>query len=295
MSASRSGVSRVLSPAAGFTWYTVVASLAMVGGACTETLDAGHNRPPDPCSALDAGLPGCVPPALLDKLVGYWRLDDGMGSTVAHDSSGRGNDGVLHDLDPSTAWVGGRWQGALDVAHAGWVQVPPSSSIDSIKDGVTLGAWIDFEGTITSPDNFATALSRQIGTGIGQYYHLSVFADGHPSLLVATVSGFQMVVAPAPAPKGAWTHLTGVYDGAAARLYVNGAEVVSKALTGTFDPDTTSVILGGNGNDASGIPTELFPGRLDELFLYARALGATEIAQIAAGALIPGSRDAGSD
>ena len=65
-------------------------------------------------------------------------------------------------------------------------------------------------------------------------------------------------------------------------------------ITGTIPADTTPVILGGNGNDASGVPTELFPGRIDELMLYARALSAAEIAKLAAGALFPaGARDAG--
>ena len=60
--------------------------------------------------------------------------------------------------------------------------------------------------------------------------------------------------------------------------------------------DSTPVILGGNGNDASGVPTELFPGRIDELMLFSRALGADEIAQLAAGAAFPGAPvDAGTD
>jgi hypothetical protein len=95
---------------------------------------------------------------------------------------------------------------------------------------------------------------------------------------------------------GTWTHIAGTYDGAAARLYVNGVEAASKPLTGAVAADTTPVILGGNGNDASGVPTELFPGRIDELMLYARALGPSEIAALAAGALFPaGARDAGAD
>jgi beta-galactosidase len=244
----------------------------------------------------DASSAGCVPTGLLDNLVGYWRLDDGVGSTVAFDSSGRKNEGILHDLDPRTAWVAGRSQGALEIAHSGWVQVAPSSSIDSITDRVTLTAWVDLEGTINAMDSWGTALSRQTGTSTDQHYHLSLFMDDRPSLFLITVSGYAVIKATDPASKGLWTHLAGVYDGAVARLYVNGKEVASQALTGNFAPDTTPVILGGNGNDASGVPTELFPGRIDEVMLYARALSATEISQLAAGALLPMSPgDAGAD
>jgi hypothetical protein len=271
-------------------------SLAVHAAACTVTLDAGHNIARDPCAMPDAAAPGCPPIGLLDDLVGYWRLDDGVGSTVAYDSSGRNNQGVLHDLDAGTAWVGGRWQGALDIAHTGWVQVAPSPSIDAIADHVTVAAWVDLEGTINSTDNFGTALSRETGTTNQQHYHLSLFMEGRPSLFLITDSGYVVIQAADPVPKGVWTHLAGVYDGAVARLYVNGQEAVNKALTGSFTADTTPVILGGNGNDASGVPTELFPGRIDELMLYARSLSAAEISQLAAGALFAaGSRDGGAD
>jgi hypothetical protein len=273
-----------------------VVGLAVLAAACTETLDAGHNVAHDPCASHDAGPPACPPVGLLDNLVGYWRLDDGMGSTVAYDSSGRNNQGVLHDLDPSTAWVAGRSERALEIAHSGWVQVAPSPSIDAIIDQLTVSAWVDLEGTINSTDGWGTALSRQTGTSTNQHYHISLFMDGRPSLFLITVAGYALIRAADPAPKGVWTHLAGVYDGAVARLYVNGQEVASQSLTGAFSPDTTPVILAGNGNDASGVPTELFPGRIDELMLYARALTATEVSNLAAGALFPsGARDAGAD
>jgi hypothetical protein len=233
---------------------------------------------------------------LLDNLVGHWRLDDGTGSTIAFDSSGRGNQGTLHGLDPDTAWVGGRSQGALAAMHAGWVEVAPSPSIDSITDRATVSAWIDLEGTITMADGWATALSRQVGAGGDQHYHISLDVNARPSLFFITASDFALIKAPDAVPRGAWTHLAGVYDGAVARLYVNGVEMASQALTGSFAPDTTPVILGGNVNDTSGVPMELVPGRIDELMLYARALTAAEIGQLASGALFPGGpRDAGID
>ncbi len=242
-----SAVSRAYPPATGFARCAGAASLVVLAGACGGTLDAGRNNPPSP------------PVGLLDNLVGHWRLDDGAGSTAAFDSSGQGNDGVVHGLDANTAWVAGRSQGALDTAHAGWVQVARSPSIDAIVDRVTVSAWMDLQGTISAPDNFGTALSRQIGTSEDQHYHLSLFL-GRPTLFITTEQGYVAPGAPDPAPRDTWIHLAGVWDGATARLYVNGAEVASEPLAGSFAPDTTPVILGGNGNNASGVPTELFPG-----------------------------------
>jgi hypothetical protein len=271
-------------------------SLAVHAAACTVTLDAGRNIPHDPCSTADAAAPGCPPTGLRENLIGYWRLDDGVGSTLAYDSSGRNNQGVLHDLDASTVWVGGRWQGALEIAHTGWVQVAPSPSIDALADHLTVAAWVDLEGTISTTDGYGTALSRETGTTTYQHYSLALFMEGRPSLFLITDAGYALIQAADPVTKGVWTHLAGVYDGAVARLYVNGQEAVSKALTGRLEADTSPVILGGNGNDASGVPNELFPGRIDELMLYARSLSAAEISQLAAGALFAaGSTDGASD
>jgi hypothetical protein len=261
------------------------AGLAVLAAACGGgTLDAGQNNPPD-----------AAPTGLLDNLVGHWRLDDGTGSSTAFDSTGRGNNGVVHGLDPATAWVAGRSQGALETAHAGWVQVAASPTIDAIVDRITVCAWVDLRDMITPMDNFGTALSRQVGTTMNQHYHLSLFL-GRPNLFITTDAGFKMPIAPDSVPRDTWVHLAGVYDGAAVRLYVDGVEVASEPLTGRFPPDTTPIILGGNGNDSSGVPNELFPGRIDELMLYARALAAHEISQLAAGALFRGGgRDAGAD
>ena len=168
---------------------TIGACLAVLAGACTETLDAGHNRAPDPCATADAGLSGCPPTGLLDNLIGYWRLDDGAGSTVAYDSSGRGNDGALHNVDPSNAWVAGRSQAALELGHAGWVQVAPSPSIDSITDRITVSAWVNLESAIES-SGWGTALSRQTGTGANQHYHLALHSEAQPSLFLITIAGY---------------------------------------------------------------------------------------------------------
>src|SRR3982751_5659914 len=144
--------------------YAGVAALAAVSlSACAmKTLDAGHDTPPDACAPVEGGA-SCTPTGLLDNLVGYWRLDDGAGGTTAFDSSGRGNEGTLHNLDTTSAWIPGRAAGAPPVAHTGWVQVAASPSINAITDHFTVSAWVDIGGPI---DAWATALSRQIGTGV---------------------------------------------------------------------------------------------------------------------------------
>jgi hypothetical protein len=236
--------------------------------------------------------PSTLPPGLLDELVGHWRLDDGAGSMTAHDASARGNDGTLRNLDTSTAWVAGRAAGALDVAARGWVQVSPSDTIDQITDAVTVAAWVSLEGTIMLDPGqtnvgWATALSREKGASVDQHYHLSLNIDARPSLFVMPADDGITLIAPQPIARGTWVHMAGVYDGFEARLFVDGALVERGQVAGPFGRDTTPVIIGGNGNDASQVPTELFPGKLDEIMLYKRALSDDEVRQLAAGVVFP--------
>lgn len=283
-----------------------LAALTLTGGCSRNTLVAvdpdpcadGGRAPgcPDPCA--DGGiinmLPGCAPPGLLDDLVGYWRLDDGAGSTVARDWSGNGNDGTLVSLDAGTVWVPGRAAGGLAVESAGYVNVVPSASIDSITDKVTIAGWAYLEGTIM---DYATIASREDAMTIDQHYHISIDGNELPVSFVKTESGgVRLTIRTTPAPKvrAMWVHIAGTYDGATARLYFNGQQVDSQALTGRFVADTTPFILGANGNGPDMGVTERFPGKIDEIMLYRRALSATQVAQLYA--LFPSttSADAGA-
>jgi Concanavalin A-like lectin/glucanases superfamily len=260
------------------------AALALVAGGCsTRTLLVV-----DPVSCPDGGGgPGCAA-GLLDGLVGFWRLNDPPGSATARDSSPWGNDGTVDGIDPSMAWMAvGPEGGSLSPQGKGYVSVPDSTSIDSITDQVTVAGWIYLDGAI---NQYATLISRQQGNGFGQDYHLSLTSTQNPGLYITTTTGGQLdIVAREMVPQQTWVHLAGTYDGAATRLYLNGAEVNSGVLGGPFASETNAVVVGGNGNGTDFAVSEQIPGQLDEVVLYRRALSADEIARIEAGALRSGA------
>jgi len=248
-------------------------------GILPDLADAGvapDSADGNPGDAFDTGAPA----NLRLGLVGLWHLDDGVGSAVAVDSSGNGNDGTLVGLDKALAWTAGRQGGALALNGAGYVLVPSSASINGITTQVTVSAWVFLDGAISATDLYGTAISRETGNTDLQFYHLSLYQDGAPTLFIGmspTIVGVRVAASQNVAHRQ-WTHLAGTYDGARAVLYVNGVEVASRPISGTLPADTTPVILGGNGNKV-GI-TEWFPGSLDEIALFDRALSPEEIHQL---------------
>jgi hypothetical protein len=255
--------------------------LAVAGGGCSGSPFVAV----DPYPCVDGGVVSCGP-GLLDDLVGYWRLNDGAGSATARDWSTWGNDGTLTNLDAASAWVNGGPEGiAISPQGKGYVNVPESSSIDSINTQVTVAAWIYLDQINT---DYATAISRQIGGGLGQLYHLSIDPTQQAGLWISpTESNFKFVASPATVPLQTWIHLAGTWDGSVARLYVNGTEVANAAVSGPFVAETNPVVLGGNGNGGNRTVSELVPGRLSDVMLYRRSLGANEIARLAKGPLLP--------
>lgn len=274
------------------TVAALLAPVVMTAGCSPRTLTVV-----DPCPADGAATFTSCPPreagvttTLSRGLVGHWHFDDGVGSTLAHDSSESGNPGTLVTLDPSTAWVMGHiGTYALDTGGAGYASVARSASIDSIVHQVSMAAWMYLDGTIF---DYATAASRQIGNSLGQYYHLAIKMGGLPSAFITTtrapgtsVSVIKQVqllgLGPDVVPLQRWTHIAETYDGAVARLFVNGVMVAAEPLDGDFGIDANPFILGGNGN--GNVINERFPGRIDEIVLYNRALDDNEVTQLASG------------
>jgi len=88
-------------------------------------------------------------------------------------------------------------------------------------------------------------------------------------------SGVDLVV-------GEWRHIAATWDGADIRLYVDGVEVAFGANVFTSIADTTvDVNIGAFQAFASGDRSAFFDGMIDEVYVFDRALTATEIANLA--------------
>jgi len=135
----------------------------------------------------------------------------------------------------------------------------------------SVGAWVQ---------PAAIKNSEQVLVSKGNNYQLSIPAGGlTATLTLAPASGGACgagisVASLTQLLPDQWNYVMGTYDGSTARIYVNGYEQGSVALSGAACASTEAISLGGS---ATGHP---FYGRLDEVTLYDHALNAYAVRDI---------------
>jgi hypothetical protein len=205
-----------------------------------------------------------VNPAVSPNLVGAWGFDEPSGST-ATDASGKGNTGTITS---ATRTASGRFGGALSFNGSNsWVTIPDANTLD-LTTGMTMEAWV----RPSAIGNLWRAVMIKEQPGDLIYALYAGDSKGHAGADVFT-NGDKSVVGTATTPLDTWTHLAATYDGANLRLYVNGVQAASKAVTGSIRASTGALRIGGN----SIWSDEWFSGLIDEARLYNRALTAAEI------------------
>ncbi len=197
------------------------------------------------------------PPA--PGLVASLDLNEGAG-TVAHDSSGNGNNGVITGATWSTS---GRLTNALQFNGSGWVTVPDSSSLD-LTAGLTLEAWVN---AATLGDWQAVIVKEQ-----SQDLCYGLFADNAWPAANLFIGAEQVIYGNQNVPFNVWTHLAVTYDGANENLYLNGALVGSNPLTGAIATSSQPLRIGGDS-----VWGQYFNGMIEEVRIYNRALAQAEI------------------
>lgn len=79
-------------------------------------------------------------------------------------------------------------------------------------------------------------------------------------------------------PAGEWSHVAATFDGAVARVYLNGVLDGERSASGLIDDSVTDALIG--AVFSGGGMAEFFGGLIDELTIYDRALGPDEISAI---------------
>ncbi len=205
--------------------------------------------------------------SLRSGLLGYWRFEEGSGSSVALDYSGSNNHGALTNMNSSTAWVSGHTGGGLLFDGVNDVVVTPD--ID-YANSATESLWVYFNNVsaqqmlIGQGTTFETQLLMQGAAGGGKF-----------RIRVDTATGSDIADSTTAALAGQWYHVLWTYNGTDVTLYINGAAQTNFTLnTGSGAILDANQDYGIGGRTIGTLPTN---GIIDDVRIYNRALSSQEI------------------
>jgi hypothetical protein len=210
-------------------------------------------------------------------LVGWWKLGEGTGST-AKDSSGNADNGTWEGTASGTSGFysqgdQGPWGGYFDGTN-NYVSVP--STVNLNPSSVSLTAWIYQRSTSTS---IAGVAAKDISGGITNtpYALLTLATTPYAQWGITTSANSLCSCSSSTAISlNAWHFLAGTFDTTAGRgyLYVDGVQVCNFTATGPIGSTAATLNIGQHKIGAS----RWFPGLIDDVRVYNRALAAGEIA-----------------
>jgi len=219
-------------------------------------------------------------------LVGYWTFDGkntNWKTGITNDLSSSGNNGTLVSMSATTTQVQGKLGQALNFnGSSSNVALSTGTGIPSGNSTYTISAWIkpsslgSYGGIVgwgtyntnNEVNAFRLTSSSECsgGQGLWNYWWAA-------DLKVCTT----LITA------NAWHFVLAEFDGTTRRIYVDGIQVGNDLPSGHNVVGTTNVTIGSTCTVVicSSQGTSLFfPGSIDDVRIYNRALSANEIAQL---------------
>ncbi|MBT5532817.1 LamG domain-containing protein, partial [Candidatus Poribacteria bacterium] len=202
-----------------------------------------------------------------DGLIAYWDFDENSGNT-ASDRTGNGHDG---ELVGKPEWVEGPFGSALRFDDAGEYVLVPHDDALNFTDAVTVAAFFNPDGDLTSRRLLVKNDSFFVIFDFGVTTSIDFLVKPNNDFAESSTADWTV---------GTWYHFAGTFDGDTLRVYVDGV-LEGESETGTpIAPSTLDLWIGA---DDFGRATDAFPGVIDEVRLYDRALDEGEIGDIMEG------------
>ena len=149
-----------------------------------------------------------------------------------------------------------------------------SSSTLQVDRGFTLAFWI----RIPSFPALHTVVLRKLVVG-AEDKHVVLTVDGRIGFYLFNVMDGETLASVTALSVDTWHHVALLFDGSAARLYLDGSLNASASASGSIANDTGPLVFG------QSLDFPFFAGDLDEIRWYSRTLSDAEIASLASGSI----------
>jgi hypothetical protein len=231
-------------------------------------------------------------------LVGHWSLDTrhtpwtSATAATTVDMSGNANNGTLNNMAKATSpRVGKVGQGLKFDGVDDYVNNGTNASLNFGTGAMSISAWFKSDGTIRALSSIAGKGGVYPG---GKRYFLGTdwAASGNIYFTVDDDTTSKYAVSNAELDDSKWHHVVGVKDSTQLRMYVDGVlQNTTADITGYGSIDSARPFtIGSIYSETSGVQALFFPGTVDDVRVYNRALSQNEIRAIYRLGLVEGSR-----
>lgn len=265
--------------------YTTIPAVTITGGGGTGATATAtvRNGVVDKVSVVHAGSGYAGAPvvtiespgmAFADGLVAYYPFDGD-----AHDASGNANHGTLIGTTPAPDRFGNSRSSRQFNGVTDYINVPSSPSL-KFGHQLTVSAWV-------FPD-----LLRPSQAAGGMPIHVVVKGYDGPDIMdwgfsingdqerpMLSVNGWTYWDSASIVRARVWQHVVFTFDGLSMRTYLNAQQSGQHAVSGSFRVGDGPVRIGAYAPVAAST-WGFFPGRLDDVRVYSRALSPQEIASL---------------
>lgn len=221
------------------------------------------------------------------NLMGYWKFDEGTGSTTI-DSSGNGNLGTLNNA----SWNSGKYNNSIDfngidsyVDLGNKMNIGLNADIGQGKPSeATIELWIkpnawNTAGFVYSCDDLCHSGSRWGIAG----YHDPLWGNNVEVEMFGYVVNTRDAWNSANYPNNQWTFIVATYDASSVSYYRNGnlIRTTQQYAFNNFHPElngsSSPVVVGRGGYSSSRTYPFYFSGGIDNVVIYNRTLNSSEI------------------
>lgn len=195
-----------------------------------------------------------------------------MGSE--QDSTANGNDTVWTNVAPASGSLGPN--ASFMASDMSYALMPASSSLATL-DSITVSALVRHR---MDQAMWSAVVTRQLGTGPQNDFWLGFHDNRYRTTLTTEDAPVGPNLTGPTRDLGAPTYIAMTYDGSTARLYADGVEVDSVALSGTLESSPNPVWIGADSNmSAMDTPdVDFIDAEIDEVRIQRVARSAQWIA-----------------